>query len=204
MTTYFNPKPIDSVPPGTSLTTCKQLKTNSKTVKKHIKVIAPPPALKYKEPLKDVNASQIALLDPAGARTNLFSKTNPEAAHVGDILLVRLKTGDPFAGVCINIRRRGVDTGILLRNELTRVGVEMWFKIYSPNVEGIEVVQRREKRARRARLTYMRKPKHDMGSVQNIVLAYQRSRGALRGSASTTGKDEKKGGKRKVKGKGKR
>merc|ERR1711964_898671 len=36
--------------------------------------------------------------------------------------------------------------------------------------------------ARRARLTYMRKPKHDMGSVQNIVLAYQRSRGALRGS----------------------
>lgn len=82
----------------------------------------------------------------------------------------------------------------------------MWFKIYSPNVEGIEVVQRKEKRARRARLTYMRKPKHDMGSVQNIVLAYQRSRGALRGSGGTgtLGKDEKKGGKRKVKGKGKR
>jgi large subunit ribosomal protein L19 len=72
------------------------------------------------------------------------------------VLLVRLKNGDPFAGVCLNIRRRGVDTGILLRNQLTRVGVEMWFKIYSPNVEGIEVVQRREKRARRARLYYMR------------------------------------------------
>jgi len=82
----------------------------------------------------------------------------------------------------------------------------MWFKIYSPNVEGIEVVQRKEKRARRARLTYMRKPKHDMGSVQNIVLAYQRSRGALRGNggAGTLGKDELKGGKRKIKGKGKK
>jgi large subunit ribosomal protein L19 len=169
-----------------------------------MKIIPPPPPLKFKEPLKDVTAAQIAILDPTGARTNLFSKTNLEAAHVGDILLVRLKTGDPFAGVCINIRRRGVDTGILLRNELTRVGVEMWFKIYSPNVEGIEVVQRKEKRARRARLTYMRKPKHDMGSVQNIVLAYQRSRGALRGSTGALGKDEKKGGKRKVKGKGKR
>lgn len=75
---------------------------------------------------------------------------------MGDILLVRLRNGDPFAGVCLNIRRRGVDTGILLRNQLTRVGVEMWFKIYSPNVEGIEVVQRRVKRARRARLYYLR------------------------------------------------
>ncbi len=71
-------------------------------------------------------------------------------------MLVRLRNGDPFAGICLNIRRRGIDTGILLRNELTRVGVEMWFKIYSPNVEGIEVVQRREKRARRARLYYLR------------------------------------------------
>jgi ribosomal protein L19 len=112
---------------------------------------------------------------------------------------VRLKNGDPFAGVCINIRRRGIDTGILLRNELTRVGVEMWFKIYSPNVEGVEVVQRRAKRARRARLTYMRKPKHDMGSVQSIVAAYQRTRvGARTSNANDEGK---KGGKRKVKGK---
>lgn len=139
------------------------------------------------------------MLDPTGARTQLFSKTNSEGAKVGDILLVRQKNGDPFAGVCINIRRRGVDSGILLRNELTRVGVEMWYKIYSPNVEGIEVVQRREKRARRARLTYLRKPKHDMGSVQNIVMAYQRSRLGAR----TGGRDDQ-GGKRKGKGKGKK
>ncbi len=76
------------------------------------------------------------------------------------------------------------------------MGVEMWYKIYSPNVEGIEVVQRREKRARRARLTYMRKPKHDMGSVQNIVLAYQRTRVATRGSE---GGDSKGGTRKKTK-----
>lgn len=101
-------------------------------------------------------AAQIQILDPTGARTRLFAKTNPEAAKVGDILLVRQRNGDPFAGVCMNIRRRGQDTAILLRNHLTRVGVEMWYKIYSPNVEGIEVVQRKAKRARRARLYYMR------------------------------------------------
>ena len=76
----------------------------------------------------------------------------------------------------MNIRRRGVETGILLRNELTRVAVEMWFKIYSPNVEGIEVVQRKQKRARRARLTYLRKKKHDMRSVAGVVAAYERGR----------------------------
>ncbi|KAI9829668.1 MAG: hypothetical protein M1819_006039 [Sarea resinae] len=152
------------------------------TPKNAIKTYPPPPstAAAHKDPISLLTASQLSLLDPTGARTQLFSRTNPEAAKVGDILLVRQKNGDPFAGVCLNIRRRGVDSGILLRNELTRIGVEMWFKVYSPNVEGIEVVQRREKRARRARLYYMRQPKHSVGSVQNLVLQYQRQKAMLR------------------------
>lgn len=126
--------------------------------KKKIKTYPPPPTplSTYKDPIASFTTDQLAFLDPTGARSKLFSRANTEAAKVGDILLVRLRNGDPFAGVCLNIRRRGVDTGILLRNQLTRVGVEMWFKIYSPNVEGIEVVQRRVKRARRARLYYLR------------------------------------------------
>lgn len=77
----------------------------------------------------------------------------------------------------------------------------MWYKIYSPNVEGIEVVQRKEKRrARRARLTYLRKPKHDMGSVQNIVMAYQRTRAAFRSDGSK-GQERSFGKKKKAKGK---
>lgn len=133
-----------------------------------------------KEPLKTFDEAQKKALDPRGSRTRLFAKTNPEAAKVGDIMLVRLRNGDPFAGVCLNIRRRGVESAILLRNHLTRVGVEMWFKIHSPLVNGIEVVQRRQKRARRAKLYYMRHPKHDVGSVENIVTQYIRKRGGLR------------------------
>ncbi|KAM3068937.1 hypothetical protein ACMFMG_004113 [Clarireedia jacksonii] len=190
LTTYHHSKPASQTPlpvPGVT-----------QAVRK-IKTYPPPPtpAAKFKEPIKDLHAAQIAVLDPTGARTHLFSKANPEAVHVGDVLLVRLKTGDPFAGVCINIRRRGVETGILLRNELTRVGVEMWYKIYSPNIEGIEVVQRKAKRARRARLTYMRKPKHDMRSVQNIVLQYQRARGALGGRTDGTSRRQSAGKKNK-------
>jgi ribosomal protein L19 len=118
----------------------------------------PPPSTRKRcvDPIAAVQAAQITMLDPTGARKRLFARDNPESAKVGDILLVRIKNGEPYAGVCLNIRRRGVDTAILLRNQLTRVGVEMWYKIYSPKVTGIEVVQRREKRARRAKLYYMR------------------------------------------------
>ena len=125
---------------------------------KAIPTFAPPPATwsKCKDPVKAIHDAQIAVADPNGARTRLFSRDNPEAAKVGDILLVRQKSGEPYAGVCLNIRRRGIDTSIHLRNQMTRVGVEMMYKIYSPNVTGIEVVQRKEKRARRNKLYYMR------------------------------------------------
>lgn len=73
----------------------------------------------------------------------------------------------------------------------------MWFKIYSPNVTGIEVVQRSERRLRRARATYFRKEKHDLGSLAGVVLAYTRARNAARGG----GGGKEAGGKGK-KGKG--
>ena len=79
----------------------------------------------------------------------------------------------------MNIRRRGVDTAILLRNQLTRVGTEMWVKVYSPNVVGIEIVQKVEKRVRRARAYYFRKPKHDRGNLQGILDNYIRTRSLL-------------------------
>ncbi|KAI1378210.1 translation protein SH3-like domain-containing protein [Hypoxylon crocopeplum] len=128
--------------------------------------------------LESYHAQQIRRLDHSGARTALFSKANRDAAKPGDVLQVTTRKGggEPFAGVCLSIRRAGVDTAILLRNHLFKVPVEMWFKIYSPNVVGIEIVWRRPKRARRARLTYMRKPKHDMGNIDHLVEAWRRSR----------------------------
>ncbi|KAI9807180.1 MAG: hypothetical protein M1825_005898 [Sarcosagium campestre] len=169
-----------------------------------IKVHKAPPSTLHLVPNKDAVAHldrvQIAKLDPTGARTALFSQSSPDAIKAGDVLVVRQRNSDSFAGVCLSIRRRGVDTAILLRNQLTRVGVEMWFKIYSPNVEGIELVQRRAKRARRARLYYMRKPKHDMGSVQNIVREHSRQNSALStsdlGRGSRPGKRTKTGSKK--------
>lgn len=162
----------------------------------------PPPrsTLKVcKDPIAVVTQDQLRVLDPTGERFRLFALSNPERVKPGDILLVRLKNGDDFAGVCLNIRQRHspIDWAILLRNHLTRVAVEMWFKIYSPNVEGIELVQRKVKRARRAKLYYMRLPKHDMGSVEGIVQQYRKQRLGTALSSSTKGRDAKKGKKKK-------
>lgn len=129
-------------------------------------------------------ASSLAKYDPTGARTALFSKSRRDCAKVGDVLMVATRTGEPFAGALMQIRRRGVDTAIQLRGQLMKVSVEMWFKVYSPAVVGIDVIWRRPKRARRARLMHLRKKKHDMGSVDHLVWAWKRERSKLRSSSA--------------------
>ena len=59
---------------------------------------------------------------------------------------------------------------------MTRVGVELWVKVYSPNVVGIEVVQRVVKRARRARLYYMRYVRWILLRVPGMAPCLARSR----------------------------
>lgn len=113
--------------------------------------------MKCKEPLKTVTENHLAELDPTGERRALFDyRRHQRSVKVGDIIRVTFKSGDPFAGVVMSIRLRGADTACLLRNQFTKVGVEMWVKVFSPNVEGVEIVQRTEKRKRRARLYYLR------------------------------------------------
>lgn len=99
----------------------------------------------------------MAVLDPKGERKALFDyRRNTRSVKAGDIVRVTFKNGDPFNGVVLSIKLRGIDTSFLVRNELTRVGVEMSIKVFSPNVQSVEIVQRAERKPRRARLYYMR------------------------------------------------
>lgn len=138
----------------------------------HPHLVRPP-----RDPIATHHAFQIRKMDPSGARTRLFSKDNPQSARVGDILLVTTRrSAEPFGGVLIGVRRRGIETSILLRGQLTKIGTEMSFKVYSRNVTGIEILQRAKKRARRAKLTYLRQPKHEIGSVDHLVREWKRNR----------------------------
>ena len=59
-----------------------------------------------------------------------------------------------FQGVVIKIRRGGVGANFTVRRVAYGVGVERTFPLYSPLVEGVEVV--RHGKVRRAKLYYLR------------------------------------------------
>ncbi|KAF3912926.1 hypothetical protein AA313_de0209292 [Arthrobotrys entomopaga] len=173
---------------------------------KKIRVYPPPGPAPPHSPLLKLTKSIIKKSDPKLLRTRLFSRHNKDAILPGDILQIRFTDPnvEPFAGVLLNIRRRGLDTAFLLRNHLTRVGVEMWYKLYSPKIAGIDLVKRRERRARRAKLYYMRQPKHDMGSVESVVTQWKKNRMLFGGgdlAAAGGGEKGKKGKKDDKKGK---
>ncbi|EXJ91790.1 hypothetical protein A1O3_00340 [Capronia epimyces CBS 606.96] len=134
-----------------------------------------------KDPVAHVDKQQLSILDPTGARARLFDKANPDRAKVGDVLLTTFKTGEPVSGVIMSIKGTGPHTSVLLRNQLTTIGMEMSIKVHSPLVQSMEIAQRSPKRKRRARLYYLRKPEHDMGSVQKVVDQYLRQRAMLTG-----------------------
>ncbi|PYI18549.1 hypothetical protein BO86DRAFT_412938 [Aspergillus japonicus CBS 114.51] len=151
--------------------------------RKKMKIYPPPPQLKCKDPIDFITQTQLNKLDPSGKRRELFDyRRHARSVKPGDIIRVTFKNGDPFAGVVLSIKLRGADTSVLMRNQLTRVGVEMSVKVFSPNVESVEIVQRTQKRKRRARLYYLRQPRHDMGSVENLVTNYLRQKRALTGA----------------------
>ncbi|CAI7577099.1 unnamed protein product [Penicillium bialowiezense] len=147
---------------------------------------APPSARKAcKDPIAAVTEAQLAVLDPKGDRKAMFDyRRNPRSVRSGDIVRVTFKNGDPFNGVVLSIKLRGIETSFLLRNELTRVAVEMSVKVFSPNVNSVEIVQRSEKKRRRARLYFMRDRKHDRRSVENIVANYVRQKKAFLGGGN--------------------
>jgi large subunit ribosomal protein L19 len=90
-------------------------------------------------------------------------KTNPNipALAPGDTVRVRQKVVEGektriqvFQGVVIKIHHAGAGTNFTVRRVTSGVGVERTFPIYSPMIDGVEVV--RHGKVRRAKLYYLR------------------------------------------------
>jgi len=87
-------------------------------------------------------------------------KTIPEF-DAGDTLLVKVKVVEGtrervqvFEGVCIARKNAGLNSSFTVRKLSYGEGVERVFPLYSPRIEGIEVVRRGK--VRRAKLYYLR------------------------------------------------
>lgn len=104
-----------------------------------------------------------------------FSRRHPLRILPGSVLSVTLgHAPTQFTGVLLSVRRRGIDTSILLRNVVNRIGVEMQVFVASPHLKDIKIIQRAGggtgqgkvgKRMRRAKLFYLRDSPEKMSAI---------------------------------------
>ncbi|KZT32121.1 hypothetical protein SISSUDRAFT_1055942 [Sistotremastrum suecicum HHB10207 ss-3] len=102
----------------------------------------------------------------------LFSRNHPDRLLPGSVVSVVLNHApSTFTGVLISLRRRGVDSSIVLRNVVQRIGTELQVFVGSPHLKEIKVIQRASgkkgegKRMRRAKLFYLRDSPEKMSAI---------------------------------------
>jgi large subunit ribosomal protein L19 len=103
--------------------------------------------------IEQLNAEQIEKRVSAGESVPEFSP--------GDTVRVRVKVVEgtrervqAFEGVCIARKNAGVNSNFTVRKISYGEGVERVFPLYSPRIEGIDVIRRGK--VRRAKLYYLR------------------------------------------------
>jgi large subunit ribosomal protein L19 len=102
--------------------------------------------------IQKLEQQQIALLTK--------DKTIPDFQSGDTIrIFVKVKEGDrersqPYEGICIARKNRGINSSITVRKVSYGIGVERIFPLYSPNIE-ISLI--RKGIVRRAKLYYLRK-----------------------------------------------
>ncbi|KAG6890945.1 hypothetical protein C0995_000902 [Termitomyces sp. Mi166 len=117
----------------------------------------PKPLLQGKGLMQHLNKT-LATPEKQEMFQTLFNRHSPNQLRPGSIIQLTLEHAPTtFTGVLLGIRRRGLDTSILLRNIIQRTGVEMQFFVNSPHVKDIKVLQKPPGgRMRRAKLFYLR------------------------------------------------
>ncbi len=84
---------------------------------------------------------------------------------------VRIQEGDKFRiqafeGVVIAVKNRGLQSTFTVRKVSFGYGVERIFPVYSPMIEGVEVV--RKGQVRRAKLYYLRERKGKSARIREV------------------------------------
>ncbi|ODV61230.1 mitochondrial 54S ribosomal protein bL19m ASCRUDRAFT_75931 [Ascoidea rubescens DSM 1968] len=119
--------------------------------------------------LEDWKNTKYDTYDPTGWRRKLLMKSSSELLRSGDIVKVTFKNSSsnpPFFGYILSVTKRGLDSSLLLRNKITKLGVELRVKVFSPLVERIDVVSKPEKRNKRSRHYYIRGTRLDVPDLE--------------------------------------
>ncbi|KAG6886076.1 hypothetical protein C0993_004066 [Termitomyces sp. T159_Od127] len=126
----------------------------------------PKPLLQGKGLMQHLNKT-LATPEKQEMFQKFFDRHSPNQIRPGSIIQLTLEHAPTtFTGVLLSIRRRGLDTSILLRNIIQRTGVEMQFFVNSPHVKDIKVLQNPPGgRMRRAKLFYLRDSPEKMSMI---------------------------------------
>lgn len=138
-----------------------------------------------------VNLQLRSQLDPNGRFTSMFHRNSNERIPVGSIISVETyttpaKTGtSTFAGVLIAVKRRGTSTSFILRNLISKLGVEMRYNLYSPLLKDIKIIAKADSpkrprrgvlvRSKKAKLYYLRKNEARLASISRMIKSHKQA-----------------------------
>lgn len=130
-----------------------------------------PDAHKGKTIMDNIRESLFEKYDPSGWRRNLINKKNSDCLRSGDIIRVNYKNqpNNSFMGYVLAIDRNGPDSTILLRNKVTKIGVEMRISLFNPIIERIDIVKRPAKYNGRNRHYYIRDTRLDVDDLEALA-----------------------------------
>ncbi|KAE9399022.1 hypothetical protein BT96DRAFT_957409 [Gymnopus androsaceus JB14] len=132
--------------------------------------VAPPLPLQQGKGLMPFLQKTLTTPEKQTMLRELFGRHSTKRITPGSIVGVALEHAPfQFTGVVLSIRRRGVDTSMILRNVIQRTGVEMQFFVNSPHVKSIKVIQKPPKgRMKRAKLFYLRYSPEKMSALAGM------------------------------------
>ncbi|KAH3682597.1 hypothetical protein WICPIJ_006436 [Wickerhamomyces pijperi] len=123
-----------------------------------------------KDVMQTYKDSQYTKLDPTFWRRDLIKpseRNNGTVLRSGDIVRVmyNTRTIPAFTGQIIKISKKGLDSNLLLRNLISKVGVELHVKLFNPLISRIDVVRRPNQYKPRNRQYYIRGNRLDVGDL---------------------------------------
>lgn len=167
-------KAMSRVSPALLSHRCYQVPTSTRKVLPIYPPVDPKPAVKNATLLKQL--SEIDLkekLDTDGWRFKLIDKHNKDCIKVGDVIRIIYNkekcSYDNFVGYILSVDRKEQvqDASVLLRNQVSKVMVEVRVPLFSPLVERVDILKKSDGSRKRNKHYYIRGTKLDVGNLES-------------------------------------
>lgn len=167
-------KTASRVSPALISRRCYQVPTGTRKVLPIYPPVDPTPSVKNATLLKNLSSIDLKeKLDKDGWRFKLIDKHNKDCIKVGDVIRVIYNkekcSYDNFVGYILSVDRKEQvqDASVLLRNQVSKVMVEVRVPLFSPLVERVDMLKKADGSRKRNKHYYIRGTKLDVGNLES-------------------------------------